>query len=365
MSLWVVKIGTSLLRGSEKISTESVINNYTKSIAKSKQKGNKIVLVSSGAVGLGCIRLKLRNRPNDLVSLQAAAAIGQGHLMSLYESAMEKYGYQVAQVLLTRSDLSTKGAYRNASMTLKKLLEWNVVPVINENDVLSPEELKYGDNDTLSALVASAIQADELILLTDIDKLYSSDPKKYSEAEPITDVLDTKQISKLEEENSQSGPWGTGGIKTKLTAAKIATESGIKVQLADGRDPSILDSLLNGSRGGTVFYPHPEPLGSRKSWLAHAIKPVGKVFIDNGASNAIQKKGASLLLVGIKKTEGNFLANDPVRVLNLQGDELAKGLISISSDDLKNALRKNIEGEKSPVIIHRDVLVLNRDNINK
>ena len=361
MSINVVKVGTSLLRGEEILSTKDFIDILCSSIAKAKAKGDQLILISSGAVGLGCKRLNLKERPQDLVSLQSVAAIGQVYLMSLYDNAMSKHGIQVAQVLLTRSDFRTKGAYHNASKTLNRLLEWNIVPVINENDALSPEELKYGDNDTLSALVATAIKADNLILLTDIDKLYSSDPKKNIKAEPIQEIRNPEMIFELEKTSSNSGSWGTGGIKTKLTAARIATSSGIKVQLADGRDPRNLGKLLNGKNLGTVFHPKPNPLGSRKSWLAHALEPNGSIYIDEGAENAIQNKGASLLLVGVLRVEGNFLINHPVRVLNLRGKELAKGLISMSSGELKNALNNPSRSQPSPVIIHRDVMVLTGD----
>ena len=365
MNLNVIKIGTSILRGNKLHSTSEFINIICSSISQSKRRGDQLIIVSSGAVGLGCQRLKLKERPRDLISLQAIAAIGQVYLMSLYDAALSKYGFQIAQVLLTRSDLGTKSAYHNASKTLTRLLEWNIIPVINENDALSPEELKYGDNDTLSALVATAIKADNLIILTDIDKLYSSDPKKNIEAEPIIEVKNPELILNLERANSESGSWGTGGIKTKLAAARIATSSGVKVQLADGRDPTNLDKLLNGQTLGTLFHPNPNPLGSRKSWLAHALKPIGNIHVDEGAEYAIENNGASLLLVGVNKVEGNFLINHPVRVLNVRGKELAKGLISMSSGDLKNALTDSAKSQPSPVIIHRDVLVLTGDNISE
>ncbi len=365
MNIHVIKVGTSLLRGNEFISTKDFINILCTSIAKAKEKGDQLILISSGAVGLGCKRLNLKERPKDLISLQSVAAIGQVYLMSLYDNAMSKHGLQVAQVLLTRSDFGSKGAYHHASKTLNRLLEWNVIPVINENDALSSEELKYGDNDTLSALVATAMKADNLILLTDIDKLYSSDPKNNSEAQPIQEIESTEIISNLEQTSSRSGSWGTGGINTKLTAARIATSSGIKVQLADGRNPKNLDKLLNGKNLGTVFHPNPNPLGSRKSWLAHALEPIGDIYIDEGAENAIKNKGASLLLVGIKRIEGNFLTNHPVRVLNVRGKELAKGLISISSSELQNSLNNPSKSQPSPVIIHRDVMVLTGDQLRE
>ncbi len=237
------------------------------------------------------------------------------------------------------------------------MIEWDVIPIVNENDITSDEELKYGDNDTLSALVATAISADQLILLTDIDHLYSSDPKTNSKAKPIKDINNSIELNKLELANVQTS-WGTGGIKTKLTAAKIATESGIKVQLADGRDPKTLGELLNGKKIGTVFHPHPNPIGNRKSWLSHAIKPVGEIHLDDGASEAIKNKGASLLLVGVKKVNGNFISNQPVKVINTKGEEIAKGICSMSSDAIKIGIKSKSKATGSPLVIHRDVLVL-------
>ena len=357
MTTWVIKIGTSLLRGNDKHTTFEIINNYCSYISKAQKNGDKIILVSSGAVGLGCHKMNFKIRPQEIISLQASAAIGQLHLMALYEKAMNKFGYKVAQILLTRSELGSRNSYKSASQTLKRLIEWDVIPIINENDITSDEELKYGDNDTLSALVATAISADQLLLLTDIDHLYSSDPKINSKAKPIKDINNSTELNKLELSNEQT-TWGTGGIRTKLTAAKIATESGIKVQLADGRAPETLGELLNGEKIGTVFHPHPNPLGNRKSWLSHAIKPVGEIHLDDGASEAIKNKGASLLLVGVKKVGGNFIANQPVKVFNTKGDGIAKGICSMSSDAIKIGINSRSDTTGSPLVIHRDVLVL-------
>ena len=357
MTTWVIKIGTSLLRGSHEYTTFDIINNYCSYISKAQRNGDKVILVSSGAVGLGCHKMSFKTRPNEIISLQASAAIGQLHLMALYEKAMSSFGYQVAQILLTRSELGSRNSYKSASQTLKRLIEWDVIPIVNENDITSDEELKYGDNDTLSALVATAISADQLILLTDIDHLYSSDPKTNNKAKPIKDINNSKELTKLEFANEQTS-WGTGGIKTKLTAAKIATESGIKVHLADGRAPKILGDLLDGKRIGTIFHPHPNPVGNRKSWLAHAIKPVGEIQLDDGASEAIKNKGASLLLVGVKKVSGDFIANQPVKVINDEGEEIAKGISSMSSDAIKIGINSRSDTTGSPLVIHRDVLVL-------
>ncbi len=357
MTTWVIKIGTSLLRGNKKHTTFDIINHYCSYISRAQQKGDKIVLVSSGAVGLGCHKMNFKIRPKEIISLQASAAIGQLHLMALYENIMSKFGYNVAQILLTRSELGSRNSYKSASQTLKKLIEWNVIPIVNENDITSDEELKYGDNDTLSALVATAISADQLILLTDIDHLYSSDPKTDSKAKPIKNINNSSELNKVGLANQQTS-WGTGGIKTKLIAAKIATESGIKVQLADGRNPKTLGELLDGKELGTIFHPHPKPIGNRKSWLSHAIKPVGEILLDHGASEAIKNKGASLLLVGVKKVSGNFISNQPVKVINNKGEEIARGICSMSSDAIKIGINSKSTTTGSPLVIHRDVLVL-------
>lgn len=354
MTLWVVKIGTSLLRGE----TATTIDGYARCFAGAMDRGDQVVLVTSGAVGLGCQKLALTNRPDTVVALQAAAAIGQGALMALYERSMARHGRSVAQVLLTRSDLADRRRYQNASGTLRQLLSWGVLPVINENDALSPAELRFGDNDTLSALVAAAVEAQQLILLTDVDRLYSSDPRVDANAEPISDVRHPRELDSLEQGAGDGGRWGTGGMTTKLAAARIATASGITVQLADGRDPARLEALLQGERGGTVFHPHPEPLGNRRSWLAHVLRPEGELQLDAGACDALKHRGASLLLVGVTAVRGEFAANQPVQLLDPDGEDLGRGLCSMDSDQLRAAMNDPSPGESSPVVVHRDGLVL-------
>lgn len=363
MTLRVVKVGTSLLRGQPGQTTADVIARLAAALATSLDRGDKVLLVSSGAVGLGCRRLELDQRPDSVVALQAAAAVGQGHLMALYEKAMGQQGYAVAQVLLTRSELADRRSYQSASATLHQLLDWNVLPIVNENDTVSAAELRFGDNDTLSALLAAAVGADDLILLTDVDQLYSADPRLDGSAKPISDVHHPAQLAALEKGAGDGGRWGTGGMTTKLAAARIATASGITVHLADGRQAGVLHQLLEGGRGGTVFHPHPEPLGNRKSWLAHALQPQGSLHLDQGACEALQQRGASLLLVGIRKIEGDFAANQPVRLLDPTGTEIARGLSSISSDRLERAVldgssRSPDSSAGSPVVINRDVLVM-------
>ena len=358
MTLWVVKLGTSLLRGDTKRSTATVIEGYAASIAQAYTRGDRVVLVTSGAVGLGCQSMGRSQRPESVVALQATAAIGQGHLMALYQRAMGEHNRAVAQVLLTRSDLAERRRYNNASNTLIQLLDWGVLPIVNENDALSPAELRFGDNDTLSALVAAAVGADQLILLTDVDRLYSADPRTHADAEPISDVRSAQELESLEAGAGDGGRWGTGGMTTKLAAARIATASGITVHLADGRDPDRLGALLKGGRGGTVFHPSDQPLGNRRSWLAHVLQPEGSLHLDAGACRALEHQGASLLMVGVQSVDGDFEANQAVRLLDPDGRDIGRGLCSRDSGSLREALNDPTEPGDSPVIVHRDVLVL-------
>jgi glutamate 5-kinase len=360
----VIKVGTSLLRGSQGRSTATVIADLAASLSRQQRRGDAIALVTSGAVGLGSEHLGLSRRPTELVALQAAAAVGQGRLMALYQEAFGVHGLAVAQVLLTRGDLASRRRYRNASRTVEQLLSWGVVPIINENDTLATDELRFGDNDTLSALVAVAIGAHELILLTDVDSLYSGDPRSDAEAQPIAEVRDLVELERLSGVASGGGQWGTGGMTTKLAAARIATSSGIRVRLADGRDPAVLEALLAGAALGTVFHPSPSPLPDRKGWLAHALLPKGTLHIDAGAEHALLNQGASLLAVGIQTVEGRFGRREPVRVLASDGRELGRGLCTFSSDELERiiglssqAVRERL-GVAAEAVIHRDVLVL-------
>ena len=359
MELWVIKIGTSIIRGTENISTEQIIKKLCDHLYGFISKGNKVVLVTSGAVGLGFKKLSLKKRPKELTILQAMAAIGQVNLMSLYEKEMNKKGINIAQVLLTKADFNTRDSFINASKTLNKLISLDVIPIVNENDTIANEELKYGDNDTLSALVSVALNANKLILLTDIDNLYSKDPKTNNDAKPIKEV-NNNELKKIKEKNMQNlnNEWGTGGIATKLIAAEIATKSGVTVQLVDGRNEINVIDVFNNKNIGTIFNPCKKPIGNKKSWLSHAIETVGEIILDDGACFAIQNKGASLLLVGIIEISGNFSANQPVRILNKNKKQVAKGITSMSSDSIKNIMDKKINNTHSQIVVHRDVLAL-------
>ena len=348
----VVKVGTSVLRGAGGRDTEEVIADLAASLCSLWEREEPVVLVTSGAVGLGCTALGHGERPTELEGLQAAAAVGQGRLMTLYDQAFSRHERCVAQVLLTRGDLASRRRYQNACRTLEQLLAWGVTPVINENDTLATDELRFGDNDTLSALVAVAVQADELVLLTDIDSLYSGDPRSDADARPIATVNNLAELEALSGVAKGGGRWGTGGMTTKLSAARIATASGIQVRLADGRDPAVLNALLAGEPRGTLFRPSATPLSDRKGWLAHALLPKGTITIDAGAERALLQQGASLLAVGVRKVEGDFSRRDAVRVLSLEGRELARGLSAMNSDELKE--RKGQRG----LVVHRNHLVI-------
>jgi glutamate 5-kinase len=360
----VVKVGTSLLRNNPHLSTAQFINTLAATLSKERMKGHGVALVTSGAVGLGCQELGLGHRPQLVEELQAAAAIGQGLLMGLYDQAFRYHQQTVAQVLLTRGDLASRRRFQSASRTLQQLLAWQVVPIINENDTLSTEELRFGDNDTLSALVAVALQADELILLTDVDRLYSSDPRQNIGATPITEVTNLAELDALQSSSGTGSQWGTGGITTKLAAARIATASGIQVRLADGLDPKVLAELLGGSSHGTRFLASPIPIPDRKRWLAHAPVPAGNLTVDEGAQEALINKGASLLAVGIISFEGEFARQAPVRILTKDGRELARGLSSYGSDELKGCVGLSSQSIQQldpllpEVVVHRDQLVI-------
>jgi glutamate 5-kinase len=364
----VIKIGTSLLRGSPGRPTAAVIADLAATMARRRGLGDELVLVTSGAVGIGCTALGLDRRPPELPGLQAAAAVGQGRLMALYQDAFAVRGLTAAQVLLTRGDLASRRRYQRASRTLEQLLNWGVVPVINENDTLATDELRFGDNDTLSALVAVVTGAEELILLTDVDSLYSGDPRTEPQARPIPEVRDLQELQRLSHVAGGGGRWGTGGMTTKLAAARIATASGVRVHLADGRDPAVLEALFQGEAVGTVFHPSATPLSDRKGWLAHALVPQGSLGLDSGAEAAVLHQGASLLVVGIRKLEGTFERNQPVRLLGSDGRELGRGLCTLASHELGRLIgldRGEIRDRLAELgmdpgtpVVHRDRMVL-------
>ncbi len=364
----VVKIGTSsLTRPASGELALATIASLVETLVQLRRGGDRLVLVSSGAVGVGCGRLGLAERPRHLARKQAVAAVGQGRLMRIYDDLFSSLEQPIAQVLLTRRDLMQRASYVNAYNTFQELFALGVIPVVNENDTVAVEELqlKFGDNDTLSALVASLVEADWLFLLTDVDRLYSADPHLFPEAQPIARVspadLDHLQIKA----GASSSQWGTGGMATKLAAARIATRAGTQVAIAPGRDPTTVARILAGEPLGTLFEPRPRAETARKRWIAHSLVAAGQLTLDPGAVQAIQQGGKSLLAAGIAAVDGEFAAMAAVRLCDRQGREIARGLTNYSSHEIRQI--QGAHSERIPdilgyagaeTVVHRDNLVL-------
>jgi glutamate 5-kinase len=330
-----------------------------------RRQGHRVVLVSSGAVGVGCSRLGITERPKKMAIKQAIAAVGQGRLMRTYDDLFSSLQQPIAQVLLTRRELIERNAYVNAYNTFQALFELGVIAIVNENDTVAIEELKFGDNDTLSALVASLVEADWLFLLTDVDRLYSSDPRLDPEARPIT-LVKALELAQLQVTTNTTGSaWGTGGMATKITAARIATGSGVRTVITHGQKPQHIVKILQGADIGTQFEAQPRSDNARKRWIAYGLVPMGKLVIDDGAVQALQERSKSLLAIGILHTEGEFSATDAVLICDVKGQELGRGLTNYSSSEIERIKGKHSEaiaaelGYVGPeTVIHRDNLVL-------
>ncbi|MEM9265003.1 MAG: glutamate 5-kinase [Cyanobacteria bacterium P01_F01_bin.13] len=362
----VVKIGTSSLTQADNQLAISVLARLVETLSRLQHQGYRVILVSSGAVGVGCARLGLRERPKAIEQKQAVAAVGQGRLMRVYDDLFTVLDQPIAQVLLTRSDLMQRSRYVNSYHTFQQLFKLNVIPIVNENDTVAVDELKFGDNDTLSALVASLVGADWLFLLTDVDRLYSADPRANPDAEPITWVqhLDDLNI----DVGDRGSAWGTGGMITKLEAARIATSSGIRMAITNGQCPENILKILAGEPLGTQFAPQPQPNNARKRWIANGLRPSGRLYLDPGAVRAISQDGKSLLSAGIADIEGDFQAQDAVVLCDRNGQEIARGLVNYNHHELQQ-IRGRRSGEISMIlgydgadtVVHRDNLVLNPD----
>ncbi|WP_016953512.1 glutamate 5-kinase [Anabaena sp. PCC 7108] len=363
----VVKIGTSSLTQPETGQLAlSTIATLTETLCNLRHQGHRVILVSSGAVGVGCARLGLTERPKAIALKQAVAAVGQGRLMRIYDDLFSTLNQPIAQVLLTRADLVQRSRYLNAYNTFRELLGLGVIPVVNENDTVAVEELKFGDNDTLSALVASLVEADWLFLLTDVDKLYSADPRTVPDARPISLISNMKELAELQiQTGGQGSQWGTGGMVTKISAARIAIAAGVRTVITQGRFPRNIEKIIQGEAIGTHFEPQPEPTSARKRWIAYGLVPTGKLYLDDGAINAILQAGKSLLAAGIKAVEGEFENQEAVQLCDRNGNEIARGLVNYNSEDLQKICgyhSRDIAGilgyAGAETVIHRDNLVL-------
>ncbi|MBF2085226.1 glutamate 5-kinase [Thermoleptolyngbya sp. C42_A2020_037] len=366
MQTIVVKIGTSSLTQPETgYLAIATIAKLVEALCQLRRQGHQVILVSSGAVGVGCARLGMTERPRTIAMKQAVAAVGQGRLMRVYDDFFSSLDQPIAQVLLTRSDLVQRSRYVNAYRTFRQLLKLGVIPIVNENDTLAVEELKFGDNDTLSALVASLVEADWLFLLTDVDRLYSADPRYHPEAQPISLVDDIAALTEQVEVGDRGTSWGTGGMVTKISAAKIATAAGVRTVITEGRSPDNIAQILAGAALGTQFEPENQPFNARKRWIAHGLVPAGKLYLDKGAVNAIRQAGKSLLAAGIAEVEGEFQPQDAVQLCDQSGQEIARGIVNYSSAELQQIrgrhsddIPKILGYAGAETVVHRDNLVL-------
>ena len=361
---WVIKVGSSLVTNDGRGLDQLAITRWAQEIAALRALGKEVVLVSSGAIAQGMLRLGFTQRPRAMNELQACAAVGQMGLVQAYESKFSEFGIKTAQILLTHADLADRDRYLNARGTLLTLLKLGVVPVINENDTVVTDEIKVGDNDTLGALVANLIDADCLVILTDQTGLYSADPRKDPAAQLVS--IGSAGDTALEQMAGGAGSsLGKGGMLTKILAAKRAATSGTHTAIASGRETDILQRLAAGESIGTLLVAPTARLAARKQWLADHLQMRGRVIIDAGAIKALVKDGKSLLPIGVTQVVGDFERGEVIGVYDDSGRELARGLSSYASFEVNQIARKpsgEIESilgyDLGPELIHRDNLVL-------
>ncbi len=361
---WVIKIGSSLLTDDGKGLNRERMGAWVKQVAAFCEAGISVVLVSSGAVAEGVLRLGLKGRPTAIHDQQAAAAVGQMGLIQAYESEFQKFGLHTAQILLTHDDLSNRKRYLNARTTLKTLLDLGVVPVINENDTVVTDEICFGDNDTLAGLVSNLINADVMVILTDQEGLYESDPRGNPDAK-LVDEAHSNDDSLFGFAGTGVGELGRGGMLTKVKAARLAARSGTYTCIASGRRPEVLEKLLAGDQIGTLLLPERSPLAARKQWLASHLKVKGTLVLDDGAVNVLKNSGKSLLPVGIKSCTGHFQRGEVVSCVDEKGSPVARGLVNYPSEEAVKIIGKssdeifNLLGyDGDHELIHRDNLVL-------
>ncbi len=331
----VIKIGSSLLTDVKKKRIDgSFLLKLAMQINLLKKKKIRTIIVTSGAIAAGLYELKLTKRPKDIPMLQALASIGQSNLMHAYESTFKKCGLKVGQILLTRDDISDRNRYINAHNTILKLVENDIVPIVNENDSVAVEEIKFGDNDTLSALVTHMTEADCLIILTDTDGFFDEDPQINPNAKLLSEVTQWDDNFELKATQSRSRV-GTGGMITKIQAAKNMMRSGIPMIIANGRKGDVIRNIMNSKTIGTFFKPSDKKMANRKRWLTWIVKTKGEIQIDNGAFKAIVEKKKSLLPSGVQEVYGVWASGSVIRIIDSQKREVAKGICNYSSDDLK------------------------------
>lgn len=360
----VIKIGSALLTNDGAGLNLAGIATWVEQISFLRKSGVEIVLVSSGAVAEGMCRLGIKKRPESLHDLQAAAAVGQMGLIQSYESEFSKYDLHTAQILLTHDDLSNRQRYLNARNTVRSLLDLGVVPIINENDTVVTDEIRFGDNDTLAALVANLIEADYLLILTDQNGLFDRNPREHSDAKLISEAsANDNSLAAMAE--GGAGTFGRGGMATKVSAAKLASRSGTSTLIAAGNENNIIQRMFSGEELGTLLYAEQNPITARKQWLAGHLQIKGKLILDEGAVKKLCESGSSLLAVGVREAEGEFSRGEIVSCVTTDGKEIARGLVNYNSTDvtkIKGKASNEIESVLGYVddaeLIHRDNLVL-------
>jgi glutamate 5-kinase len=358
----VAKLGSSIVAGDDGALRATVLDSASEQVAELHRGGENVVLVTSGAIARGMRLMELDRRPQSIDEMQAASAVGQGSLFRAYEERLGARGVHAAQVLLTSFDMSARMHYLNARQTLRRLLEWRVVPVVNENDTTATDEITFGDNDFLSAQVAILLEARLLVLLTDTPGLHTADPRVRPDAELVEEVTSFGELQSYEI-GQETSAFGSGGMRSKVAAAEMASAAGIPVVVGQGTKPGTLAAAARGERVGTRFAPHPERTPSFKLWLRYAKPSRGKVVVDVGAARVLRERGSSLLPVGITDVQGEFAAGDAVEVV-CDGDVVGKGIVNYSAAELGR-----IKGLKSADVVeqmpnaseeavHRDYFVL-------
>jgi glutamate 5-kinase len=345
----VVKLGTGVLTDSRKQLDLAQVEQLVAQVAAQRQAGRELVLVSSGAVGAGMGVLGCEKRPTDLAELQACAAVGQSRLMATYERLFGQFGLHVAQVLLTHEDLEHHERHLNARNTLVTLLDRGVVPIVNENDAVSFTEIKFGDNDKLSALVASLLPADLLVILTTVDGVIENFGKANPRTIPVVERID-EHVERLA--GGTRSATAVGGMSSKIEAARIVTRAGIPLVIASGRKKHVLANVLSGTDEGTLFVARPTKLRGRQRWIAFFHHPKGALFVDDGAKRALRESGKSLLPPGMARCEGEFDAGDVVRICDLDGTEFARGIAAFGAAEIRTRKLHRVE------VVHRDDLVV-------
>ena len=364
----VVKLGSSVVADSDGSPRTEVLAGVCEMLAREHAQGVEVIVVTSGAIARGMRVMSLPERPSSVGALQAASAVGQGKLYRIYDELLRERGVISAQVLLTFFDMSARTHYLNARQTLATLLEWRVLPVINENDTTATDEISFGDNDFLAAQVAVLIAADELILMTDIDGLYTADPRLYPDAHIVREIADFGQVAQMEIGHTTS-PLGSGGMRSKVVAAEMATAAGIPTVICNGLRAEALQAVLAGEREGTRFHAGEARYSSFKLWLKYAKPSRGTLVVDAGAARAVREGSASLLPVGVVEVVGEFDAGDAVEIAETAAQDtpsrtLAKGICSYSADELrsviglKSAAVREVLPRASEEAVHRDYLVV-------